>query len=248
MLTRFPVAAIWERFADSNGRTLSMMPTLRILAILASLLLLPAVPALAQVDQAQTVSRSLATLERMKADQNFQKSYQAELTKARGVLIIPSLYRGGFLIGGQYGDGVLLAHKADGSWSYPAFYTMSGGSLGLQIGIESSAILFIIRTDKGLNAVLNNQFKFGAEAGITFVTAGAGVGASTTSAFGADIVAFAMSGVGLYGGLSLEGTVLSPRESWNSAYYHQNVATRAIVEDSAASNPQADKLRDVLAH
>jgi lipid-binding SYLF domain-containing protein len=216
--------------------------------ILALLLALLAMPALAQQDQQQTVNSAVATIERMKGDGNYREGPLAHLDQARAVLIVPSLYKGAFFFGGQYGNGVLLARMADGSWSYPAFYTMEGGSFGLQIGLESTSILFMIMSDNGLQAVLNNQFKFGADSGITFLVVGAGVGASTTSNLGADIYAYSFSGIGLYGGLSLEGTVLAARESWNAAYYGQNVASRAIILDNSVTNPQADRLRDILAH
>jgi lipid-binding SYLF domain-containing protein len=216
--------------------------------ILVLTLALAALPALAQQDQQQTVNSSLSTLERMKGDANFRDGFQPKLDQARAVVIVPALYKGGFIFGGQYGNGVLLARLEDGSWSYPAFYTMEGGSLGLQIGLESTAVLFIIMTDKGLHAMLDNQFKFGADTGVTVLVVGAGVGASTTSNLGADIYAYSLTGVGLYGGLSLEGTVLSARESWDAAYYGSNVSSRAIVLDNAVSNPRADGLRDILAH
>ena len=216
--------------------------------ILVLTLALAAIPALAQQDQQQTVNSALSTLERMKGDGNFRDGFQPKLDQARAVVIVPALYKGGFIFGGQYGNGVLLARMADGSWSYPAFYTMEGGSFGLQIGLESTAVLFIVMSDKGLHAMLNNQFKFGADTGVTVLVVGAGVGASTTSNLGADIYAYSLTGVGLYGGLSLEGTVLSARESWDAAYYGSNVSSRAIVLDNAVSNPRADALRDILAH
>jgi len=216
--------------------------------ILVLTLALAALPALAQQDQQQTVNSALSTLERMKGDGNFREGFQPKLDQARAVVIVPALYKGGFIFGGQYGNGVLLARMEDGSWSYPAFYTMEGGSFGLQIGLESTAVLFIIMSDKGLHAMLNNQFKFGADTGVTVLVVGAGVGASTTSNLGADIYAYSLTGVGLYGGLSLEGTVLSARESWDAAYYGSNVSSRGIVLDNAVSNPRADALRDILAH
>lgn len=212
------------------------------LAIL--LALLPVPPASAQEDQQQTVNSALATLERMKNDGSFKEKFQPKLEQARAVLIVPALYKGGFIFGGQYGNGVLMGRMPDGSWSYPAFYTMEGGSFGLQIGLESTGVLFIIMDDKGLEAVLNNQFKFGANTGITVLVVGAG---AATSA-GADIYAYSLTGVGLYGGLSLEGTVLSARESWNAAYYGQDAATRAIVLDNSVSNEKAEALKDFLGH
>lgn len=218
---------------------------LRFLAFLA-LMTAPLAPALAQYDQQQVVNQSVSAIERIMSDSNFAKSFPQDLARAKGVLIVPNLYKGGFLLGGQYGNGVLLARLAGGGWSYPAFYTLSGGSLGLQIGVEDVSIVFLINSDKAMKAVLANQFKFGADMGITFAVMGAGMGAGTTSNGGADITAISMSGIGLYGGLSLEGTILSPRETWNSNYYGQDVSSRAVVLDGAASNPEADKLRDRL--
>jgi len=206
-----------------------------------------ATPALAQLDQQKTVNSAASTIERMKTNINGHSRFLEDLQHARAVLIVPDLYKGGFILGAQYGNAVLLSHQPDGSWGSPAFYTIEGGSVGLQIGLESSSIVFIINSDKALHAILANQYKFGADAGITFVVVGAGAGASTTSNMDADIVAYAYSGVGLYGGLSLEGTALAPRESWNASYYGQNVSSRAITLDNAVSNPQADRLRDILA-
>jgi lipid-binding SYLF domain-containing protein len=225
------------------------MSKLRGLAlILLAVLCLATAPAVAQVDQQKTVNNAAAAVERMKNVVNVKSRFPDDLKNSRAVLIVPDLYKAGFIIGGQYGNGVLLAHLPDGSWGSPAFFTMEGGSLGLQLGIESTSIIFVINTDKALQAILSNQFKFGADGGATFVVVGAGFGVSTTSNVGVDVIAFAFSGVGLYGGLSLEGTVLAPRESWNSSYYGQDVSSRAIVLDNAATNPQADRVRDILAH
>ena len=223
------------------GRRLSLMAFALAVA-------LAAVPALAQVDEQQAVNNAANTVERMKANTSFQQDFQAQMQTARAVLIVPNLYKGGFILGGQYGNGVMLAHLPDGTWSSPAFYTVEGGSLGLQIGLADNSILFILRSDRALDAMLSSQFKFGADAGLTVAVVGAGMGAATTPNLKADILAYALSGVGLYAGLSLEGTVVAPRDSWNAAYYGKDVSSRAILLDQAASNPQADHLRDILAH
>jgi lipid-binding SYLF domain-containing protein len=222
-----------------------MKNPLMAVCLAAFLALLPVPPAFAQEDQQQTVNSALATLERMKNDGAFQAKFQSKLEQARAVLIVPALYKGGFIFGGQYGNGVLLGRMPDGSWSHPAFYAMEGGSFGLQIGLESTAVLFIIMDEKGLDAVLNNPFKFGADTGITVLVVGAG---SATPKLGADIYAFSLTGVGLYGGLSLEGMTLSARDSWNAAYYGQDVASRAIVLDNSVANEKAQPLREFLAH
>lgn len=216
-------------------------------AILAAALVLSAAPARAQVDQQQTVNRALATIERLKTDKRFQSDFVPQLAQARAALIVPDLYKGGFILGGQFGNGVLLARGSDGNWSYPCFYSLAGGSLGLQFGLEDVSIVFLIKTDRGLDAVLQDQFKIGAEMQVALAVVGGGTEAATTSNMHADILAYALGAVGFYGSVSLEGAALSPRESWNSAYYGHAAGARAIILQNAVRNPQADRLRDFLA-
>ncbi len=219
-------------------------PLLALLAVLA----LPAAPALAGYDQQQVVDGATGTMERLKTDPGFQKNFHEQMRNARAILIVPNLYRGGIIVGGQYGNGVLLERLPDGGWSYPAFFTLAGGSFGLQLGAESVGVIFLINSERALQALLDNQFKFGANFGMTLAVVGADVGGSTTSNAGADILALSFSALGLYGGLTLDGTAVSPRDSWNAAYYGRNLSSRGIVQDQNVSNPGADRLRDVLAH
>lgn len=220
----------------------------RLFALVLSLTFMFVTAAWAGPDQQQVVAGALATVERIKTEKNFAQTMAEDYPKARALLIVPSLYKGGFLLGGQYGNGVLLARQKDGSFSPPAFFTIEGGSFGLQLGVENVSIMFLIMNDKALQAVLDSQFKFGADGGITFAVVGAGMGASSSTELKPDILAISLSGVGLYGGLSLEGTVLAPREAWNAAFYGNNVSSRAIILEGAGVNADADRLRDFLAH
>jgi len=122
---------------------------------------------------------------------------------------------------------------------------MGSGSIGFQIGIQDSAIVMMILTDKGLNAIMDSQFKFGGDANITVATMGAGVEGATTADLGADIVAFSQSR-GLFAGISLQGSVMGSRSEWNQAYYGRDYGTRQIVIDMAARNQGAEPLREVL--
>src|ERR1700733_2908643 len=123
------------------------------------------------------------------------------LRKAKGVLICPGQFRAGFFIGGEGGNCVLLGRAGDGAWSYPAFYGVGAGSFGFQFGIQNEELLLLIRTEKGLDAVLDNQFTLGPKAGVTVAIYGVDAQAATTAALGADIVAFASSR-GLFGGIA----------------------------------------------
>jgi hypothetical protein len=103
----------------------------------------------------------------------------------------------------------------------------------------------MIMTEKGLNAVLDSQIKLGGNASVAIAAYGAGIQGSTTTAIGADIVAFAASR-GLFGGVALEGSVMSTDSQWNQAYYGQPLVARQLVMQMQGSNPGADPLRDVL--
>lgn len=168
------------------------------------------------------------------------------LPKARAVMIVPSMVQGGFIVGAAGGRGVMLARQANGQWSNPAFYGMGAGSVGLQIGGKVSEVMLIVLTEKGLNALLEDRFKFGAEAGVTVVSLGAGVGGSTTTAVGADIVAYSKS-VGLFAGGALEGSYVAPDTDWDKLYYGGSPTTRAILFENRFSNPGAQELRSLLA-
>ena len=140
---------------------------------------------------------------------------------------------------------MLLARAGNGTWSYPAFYGMGSGSFGLQIGIQDAQFVMMIMTEKGLNSVLDSQFKLGADASIAIATIGGGVQGSTTGALGADIVAFSATR-GLFGGVSIAGSLMGARSEWNRQYYGRDFGTRQIVIEMQATNPGADPLREVL--
>ncbi|MBC7906572.1 MAG: lipid-binding SYLF domain-containing protein [Rhodospirillaceae bacterium] len=213
---------------------------------MALLCLSMAAPATAQVvsDQTRLVAKAVTAVERLRRDDNFAPNIDSLLARARAVLVVPDLIKGGFIIGGEYGTGVLLT-KDQGQWSSPAFYSIASGSVGLQIGVQDAETLYVIMNDGGLRAVMNNRFKAGADASVAVATVGAGAHAATTTNGHADIYAFSKA-VGAYGGASLAGSGILPRHSWNAAYYGGNPSPEDIVIARRLDSPQADRLRDVL--
>lgn len=167
------------------------------------------------------------------------------LRRAKAVMICPQVFKAGFFVGGEGGSCVLLARSGNGTWSYPTFYDIGSGSFGFQFGVQDSQLILMIMTDRGLNAVMDSQVQLGANVSVAVASVGAGVQGSTTAAVGADIIAFAEAR-GLFGGVSLEGGVMSARVDENQAYYGQPLAARQIVLQMQAQNPGADSLREVL--
>lgn len=221
----------------------------RILTIMIAALAL-AVPqmAWAQVSSEQAaVDRATAAVESLRTGPGAPPNLGELLHKARGIMIFPELVKAGFFFGAQGGSGVLLSRDpATNTWSYPAFYVFGAGSFGLQAGIQVSKIVFIIMNDRALNALMSDEFKVGAEAGIAIVTLGAGAEASTTSAAGGDIYAFAQA-MGLFGGIALQGGIIKPRVVYDHEYYGPTVKAEDIVLGLTAKNPGADALRNALA-
>ncbi len=193
-------------------------------------------------EQQNLIDRARLTIDDVHKDKAFGNA-PALLRTARAILVVPRLYKGGFFVGGEGGDGVLLARTPHG-WSEPAFYAIGSASFGLQIGLEQSEVVMFIMTEKALNAVMKNEFKIGANAGLAVVTLGSGVGAATTSAAGADIVVWASSS-GAYAGVTLDGSIIKARPDWDRDYYGRTMTNQEILYDRHAA-PGTNGLRAAL--
>lgn len=206
---------------------------------------LGSLPARADAKRQSLVDQCLSTARKILGGPDYPDAAR-QMTKARGVLIVPELVQGGFILGAAGGRGVLMGRSTPNNWSDPAFYIMGSGSLGLQIGGKVSEIVFIVLTEKGLTALLDHKFKVGAEAGVTMVAVGIGVEGASTAAAGADIIAFASS-AGLFAGASIEGSYLDADNDWNTIYYGPGATAKQIVVDRKFTNPGAEPLKQYLA-
>jgi lipid-binding SYLF domain-containing protein len=213
-------------------------------ATILSLGVLGAPLARAAGDQQVTVDRARLVVNDLRTDKEFG-SARSLMQRARAVMIVPRLYKGGFFVGGEGGDGVLLTRKRGGGWSEPAFYAIGSASFGLQIGLEQSEMVMFVMSQKALDALMHDQFKIGAQAGLAVVTLGAGVEGATTAAAGADIVVWASSS-GAYAGVSLNGSVIKPQYDDDHAYYGPGVTQQDILFRGTVANPKAGPLVHAL--
>jgi SH3 domain-containing YSC84-like protein 1 len=198
----------------------------------------------AETDQQVVVDRARKTIEDLRHDNAFGNARQL-LRRARAVLIVPRLYKGGFIVGGEGGTGVLLVRGVSNVWSDPAFYAIGAASFGLQAGLERSEAVLLVMTQKGLDALLRDQFKVGAQAGIAVATLGSGVEGAIGGASGPDIVVWSSSS-GVYAGISLDGSIIRAQADDNQAYYGRPVSARDILFGHAGSAPHAAALRRAL--
>jgi len=230
------------------ARTLVRLAPARLgacLVVMAAILAAFAGPAAAASEQQRLVDRARLVVEDFLDDENFE-GMRVYVQNAFAVLVVPDLLRGGLVIGGEHGRGVLLARDREtGEWSAPAFYDVYGGSFGLQIGGQSSDMIFTIMNAEAIDRLISSRLKLGADASIAVGRVGATVGAGTTTRFGEDVYVFARS-QGLFGGLALDGSWVVPREDWNKAYYGEAVPPERIISGEAPRRPGTAELRQAL--
>jgi SH3 domain-containing YSC84-like protein 1 len=167
-------------------------------------------------DEVALVRKSYGVLEEARHDPEFGNSRQLFQT-ARGVMVVPQLVKGGFWVGGEGGNGVLMARHGD-RWSNPAFYAIGSASFGLQIGLEVAQVVLFVMSERALNAWMQDKVKLGGDAGLTVAVLGSNASAAATANGNVDVIAWAKA-KGAYAGITLEGSVIKPRNEWNAAYY-----------------------------
>ena len=212
--------------------------------LLAAAAIAPAAALGARLAQALTPQQELIEKSRLTFEKLITSVEFGELPgytkQAKAIMIFPELYKGGFVVGAEGGHGILTSRAAQG-WSQPAFYDLAARSLGLQIGGQVSEVVLTIMSDKALNAVLDNQLKFGGDMAIAVGPIGKGIGADTTTNMQADVYSFAKT-AGLFGGVSFEGAGILKKDDWNHAYYGQGATPRGIVMENKFSNPNTQAL------
>ena len=171
------------------------------------------------------------------------------LEHARCVAVVPHMVKGGFIFGGKHGKGVATCRTADG-WSAPAFITISGGSWGLQIGLEGVDLVMIIQNEKGMQKLLDSNFKIGADASAAAGPVGRHASAGTDWKMDTEILTYSRA-KGAFAGLTLEGASVRQDSDSRKAIYGRNVTTRALllgkVSAPAVTHPFLAEIRKAKA-
>jgi SH3 domain-containing YSC84-like protein 1 len=150
-------------------------------------------------------------------------SMQGVIRDAQGIAIIPGVIKAGLVIGGRHGRGVLLTRGPDGAWSRPEFITLSGGSIGWQVGVQSTDVVLIFKTRRGLEHMRKGKLTLGADIAVAAGPIGRQAEAGTDARLQAEIYSYSRSR-GLFAGLSLEGGALLLDPIATAAYYRQEPA------------------------
>jgi len=163
------------------------------------------------------------------------------LEKAQCVGIVPNLKRAGFVVGGQYGKGVLTCRTEQGAWSAPSTIRIEGGNIGLQIGAGETDILFLVMNQSGMNKLMEDKFTIGAGAAVMAGPVGRSTAAETDALLKAEIISYSRSH-GIFAGVTLDGATLRPDNDDNTKIYGKPVTQRELLEGHVKAPASADPL------
>lgn len=163
---------------------------------------------------------------------------RAILERAEAIAVFPSLVKAGFVVGGQRGHGVISVRDVQtGAWSSPAFLTITGGSFGLQIGAQAVDLVLVVQNRRGLEQLLKNQFKIGANASVAAGPVGRDASASTDIQLRAQILSYSRTR-GLFAGVTLSGSTIRQDRDANERFYGIAYRTGAIVLQRLGGSPE----------
>jgi lipid-binding SYLF domain-containing protein len=174
---------------------------------------------------------------------------QELLEKAECVIVIPSMTKVALGVGGSYGRGAMVCRTGEtfnGPWGAPAMYALEGGSFGLQLGAESTDVVFLVMNKRGVDALLSSKVKLGGNASAAAGPKGRNAEASTDASLRAEILSYSRAR-GLFAGVSLEGTSLRPDDDASAEVYGRKMTARNIVTGKRIGVPASGRrLVDVL--
>jgi lipid-binding SYLF domain-containing protein len=171
----------------------------------------------------------------------------ALLRNAEGIAVIPAVVKVGVIIGGRYGKGVLCIRNEDKAWGNPIFLSVKGGSIGWQIGAQSTDVILVFKNKKSLNGILEGKFTLGADAAVAAGPVGRKAAAATDAQLKSEIYSYSRSR-GLFVGVALDGASLKIEHEDNAGYYRKAaVAPEQIIDGEGIEVPESTaKLLELL--
>ncbi|HEY8010322.1 MAG TPA: lipid-binding SYLF domain-containing protein [Rudaea sp.] len=174
------------------------------------------------------------------------------IANAYAVAVIPDVIKAGFVIGGRHGLGLISVKTDNGIWSNPSFISMSGGSIGFQVGVSSTDVILVFRTQRGVDSIVHGKFTLGADASAAAGPVGRTAQASTDAQLKAEIYSYSRAR-GLFAGAALDGSVISIDNDANAAVYGEGITPRRIFAGGVSNVPNAvvdfrDRLEEYTSH
>ena len=162
------------------------------------------------------------------------------IDKARCVIVMPSVLKGAFIVGGSYGRGAMVCRTGkdfDGPWGAPAMYALEGASVGFQIGGEATDFVFLVMNDRGANSLMHSKVKLGGDVSAAAGPVGRSASADTDAYMRSEILSYSRAR-GVFAGVSLEGSTLRPDGRANHNLYGRSLSAREIVRGTEVTSPE----------
>ena len=173
------------------------------------------------------------------------------LRDAEAVAVIPDVIKAGLVLGGRHGRGLLALRGRDGTWTHPTWISLTGGSVGFQAGVQSTDVVLVFRTRRGVDGIVNGKFTLGADASVAAGPVGRTANSSTDAQLKAEIYSYSRSR-GLFAGVALDGAVLAIDHDANQSVYGRDTSARMVFEGRVSGAPDAvvdfrDRLEELTA-
>ena len=175
-----------------------------------------------------------------------KESIPKELIKVtEGIIVVPKLINAGFVVGGKRGKGIAMVKLEDGTWSNPVFVTITGGSVGFQIGVQAVDLVLVFKSRETLQDIGNGSFTLGGDVSVTAGPVGRSSSASTDYKLEAEVYSYSRS-KGLFAGISLGGSAISIDKNANQAFYDNDDDAKTLFAESSETTDAVEQLKDVL--
>ncbi|MEO6639193.1 MAG: lipid-binding SYLF domain-containing protein [Ginsengibacter sp.] len=183
-----------------------------------------------QVDKVQAATQVLKDFSKMK------ESIPSELLAiTEGIIIVPKLINGGFVLSGKRGKGLAMVKLEDGTWSNPVFVTLTGGGVGLQAGLQSIDLVLVFKERSTLENIGKGSFTLGGDISVAAGPVGRSSSASTDYKLEAEVYSYSRS-KGLFAGISLNGLAIDIDEKGNEAFYGNDMDAKDLFSNSTENN------------
>src|SRR5690606_30098782 len=221
-----------SRNNSRNGKAMQWIGrTVLVVAVAVEMSLIPS-SAFAQYAEESTVQAATAVLSETMAIPA-SAIPRSLLEDAHGVAIIPRVIKGSFVIGARHGRGLLCVRDANGLWHAPVFISLTGGNIGWQIGLQSSDIVLVFKTQKSVDGLLAGKLTLGVDAAAAAGPVGRQASAATDGRFQAEVYSYSRSR-GLFAGVSIDGSVISVDQLSTGTYYRSPGPGQPVVVPPAA--------------
>ena len=222
-----------DAFPAISPEGVVIKPIARFLVVAATLWTVSAHAGVAEEKRARNATRVLNEI--MQAPD--RRIPQNLLREAHAVIVIPDVIKAGLVVGGRHGDGLISVKTPDGTWSNPAFISLTGGSIGFQAGVQSTDVVLVFRTERGIDSIVHGKFTLGADASAAAGPVGRNAQASTDAQLKAEILSYSRAR-GLFAGVSLDGSVLSIDHDADQSVYGEGVTPRRVFEGGVRNVPE----------